>query len=96
MLLLGANYVKTTFQAQMTNLQAHYMLSKRTRVYSQITLTQAAKGNYQQGTLAANSFSPANCNSSTASCVTGMSGTAGNQNTPVNSNGYTLGLIHTF
>jgi len=31
-LLLGANYAKTTFQAQMINLQAHYMLSKRTRL----------------------------------------------------------------
>jgi len=96
-ILLGANYVKTTMQAAMTNLQAHYMLSKRTRVYSQITLTQAAKGNYQTGTLAANSFSPVNCNSSAnIVCATSLSGTAGNQNTPVNSNGYTLGVIHTF
>jgi predicted porin len=95
-ILLGANYVKTTMEAAMYNLQAHYMLSKRTRVYSQITLTQAAKGNYQQGTLAANGFSPIACNSSSASCVTGLPGTAGNQNTPTDASAYNIGIIHTF
>jgi len=99
-LLLGANYVKTTFQAQMTNLQAHYMLSKRTRIYSQVTLTQAAKGNNQLGSvsgLAARSFSPVNCGSNTSvPCAASLSGSAGAQNTPVNSNGYTVGILHTF
>ena len=95
-ILLGANYVKTTMEAAMYNLQAHYMLSKRTRVYSQITLTQAAKGNYQQGTLAANGFSPIACNSSSASCVTGLPGSAGNQNTPTDASAYNIGIIHTF
>jgi len=107
-ILLGANYVKTTFQAQMTNLQAHYMLSKRTRVYSQITLTQAAKGNQQLGTLAASGFSPIACNSSantttttagvttSAGCNNALPGTAGFQNVPTNANGYNVGIIHTF
>jgi predicted porin len=107
-ILLGANYVKTTFQAQMTNLQAHYMLSKRTRVYSQITLTQAAKGNQQLGTLAASGFSPIACNSSantstttggtttSAGCNNALPGTAGFQNVPTNANGYNIGIIHTF
>ena len=96
-ILLGANYVKTTFQAQMTNLQAHYMLSKRTRIYSQITLTQAAKGNAQTGTRAASGFSPIQCNSSTSSaCWSALPGTAGFQNVPTNANGYSLGVIHTF
>jgi predicted porin len=95
-ILLGANYVKTTMDAAMTNLQAHYALSKRTRLYSQITLTQKATGNYQLGTLAANGFSPTACNSSSASCMTGLPGTAGNQNTPTNANGYNVGIIHTF
>jgi len=96
-ILLGANYVKTTFQAQMTNLQAHYMLSKRTRIYSQITLTQAAKGNIQSGNLAANSFSPIASNGTTVLLVNqAIPASAGKQNTPTNSNGYNLGIIHQF
>jgi len=96
-ILLGANYVKTTFQAQMTNLQAHYMLSKRTRLYSQITLNQAAKGNYQKGTLAANSFSPTACNSNTVlTCFNAIPTTAGAQNVNTDSRGYGIGVIHTF
>jgi len=96
-ILLGANYVKTTFQAQMTNLQAHYFLSKRTRIYSQITLTQAAKGNVQGGGLAANSFSPIASNGTTTLLVNqAIPASAGAQNTPTNSNGYNLGIIHSF
>jgi len=96
-LLLGANYVKTTFQAQMTNLQAHYMLSKRTRIYSQITLTQAAKGNIQSGNLAANGFSPIASNGTTTLLVNqAIPASAGSQNVPTNANGYNIGIIHTF
>jgi len=107
-ILLGANYVKTTFQAQMTILQAHYMLSKRTRLYSQITMTQAAKGNQQLGSLAASGFSPIACNSSantttttggtvtSAGCNNALPGTAGFQNVPTNANAYNIGIIHTF
>jgi len=95
-------------EAAMTNLQAHYMLSKRTRVYSQITLTQAAKGNQQLGSLAASGFSPIACNSSantttttagattSAGCNNALPGTAGFQNVPTNANGYNIGIIHTF
>jgi hypothetical protein len=84
-------------EAQMTNLQAHYMLSKRTRIYSQITLTQGAKGNYQKGTLAANSFSPIACNSnSNLSCFNALPGTAGAQNVNTNANAYNVGVIHSF
>jgi len=96
-ILLGANYAKSTFQAQMTNLQAHYMLSKRTRLYSQITMTQAAKGNIQLGSLAANSFSPIACTSNTSPvCASGLAGSAGSHNTPVSSQAYSLGVIHSF
>jgi len=110
-LLLGANFVKTTFQAQMTNLQAHYSLSKRTRLYSQITLTQAAKGNNQVGSAAANSFSPIACNNSpivvatvsataptttSSGCHNGLAGSAGSGNVPLNSNAYNIGIIHSF
>ena len=97
-ILLGANYGKTTFQAQMINLQAHYLLSKRTRVYSQITLTQAAKGNNQVGGTLANSYSPFQCNSSTtvAGCNPALAGSAGSHNNPGDAKGYTVGVIHTF
>jgi hypothetical protein len=107
-ILLGANYVKTTFQAQMTNLQAHYMLSKRTRIYSQITMTQAPKGNIQSGNLAAHSFSPVACNSSSntttttagvttaATCAGALPTTAGTGNVPQDAKGYGIGVIHTF
>jgi len=96
-LLLGANYVSTTFRSNMTNLQAHYMLSKRTRLYSQVTLTQAPTGNYQTGSFAANSFSPIACNSSsTTPCVNALTGTAGAGNIPNNTQAYNVGIIHTF
>jgi len=96
-ILLGANYVKTTFQAQMVNLQGHYMFSKRTRLYSQITLNQAAKGNYQYGSLAANSFSPTACNSNTVqTCFNAIPTTAGAQNVNTDSRGYGIGVIHMF
>jgi hypothetical protein len=77
-------------------------------VYSQITLTQAAKGNQQLGTLAASGFSPIACNSSantttttagvttSAGCNNALPGTAGAQNVPTNANGYNVGIIHTF
>jgi len=99
-LLLGANYAKTTFQAQMINLQAHYMLSKRTRLYSQITMTQAAKG-YNQvsattGTLA-NSYSPVFCNSNTSvGCNPALGTSIGGANNPGDAKGYVVGVIHTF
>jgi len=107
-ILLGANYVKTTFQAQMTNLQAHYMLSKRTRVYSQITLTQAVKGNIQSGNQAAVGFSPVACNSSqnqstttagittVSTCAGALPATVGTSNVPQDAKGYGIGVIHTF
>jgi predicted porin len=95
-ILLGANYVKTTFAAQMVNLQAHYMLSKRTRVYSQLIFNQGATGNNQSGTFAAGSFSPIHCNSSsTTVCADGISSSGGG-NSKASNNGYVAGIIHTF
>jgi hypothetical protein len=94
-ILLGANYVRTTFAASMTNLQAHYLLSKRTRVYTQMTFNQGATGNNQSGNLAANSFSPIHCNSSTAICADGLSSSGGSNSKAAN-NGYVLGMIHSF
>jgi len=100
-ILLGANYGKTTFQAEMINLQAHYMLSKRTRLYSQITMTQAAKGYNQLSTVSgtfANSYSPIACNSSTTTtgCNPALAGSAGSGNNQGDAKGYTIGIIHTF
>ncbi len=96
-ILLGANYGKTTFQAEMINLQAHYMLSKRTRLYSQITMTKDAKGTNQVGGSAGNSYSPIFCNSnSTLPCNTGTGAAAGGFNNRGDANGYVVGLVHTF
>ena len=97
-IILGANYAKTTFQAQMVNLQAHYLLSKRTRIYTQITMTQAAKGNNQVGGTLGNSFTPFQCNSSTtvAGCNPALAGSAGSHNNPGDAKGYTVGVLHTF
>ena len=86
----------------MINLQAHYLLSKRTRVYSQITLTQAAKGYNQlsatSGTFA-NSYSPIACNSSSNSsvgCNPALAGSAGSGNNQGDAKGYTIGILHNF
>jgi len=97
-ILLGANYGKTTFQAQMVNLQAHYMLSKRTRMYSQITMTQDAKGTHQDGTRLGNSYSPVFCNSSVGggACNPAIGTSTGGTNNPGNATGYVVGVIHTF
>jgi len=96
-LLLGANYGKTTLQAQMINLQAHYMLSKRTRLYSQITMTTDAKGNNQVGGTLGNSYSPVFCNSSTTVLCNGSLGSSiGGTNSAGDAKGYVVGIIHTF
>jgi len=96
-LLLGANYASATSGAKMTNLQAHYMLSKRTRLYSQITLTQKATMDGQGGGGAARGFSPVGCNSNTTLvCSAGLPTTAGAQNVPTDAKGYGVGIIHTF
>jgi predicted porin len=102
-LLLGANYGKTTFQAQMVNLQAHYMLSKRTRLYSQITMTTDAKGNNQLGGTLGNSYSPVFCNSNASNTTTGSIGcnaalgtSIGGTNSAGDAKGYVVGIIHSF
>jgi len=95
-ILLGANYIKTTFAAQMINLQAHYMLSKRTRVYTQLTFNQGATDNNQSGDLSAYSFTPVHCNSSTTTvCADGIRSSGGSTSKASN-NGYVTGIIHTF
>jgi len=95
-LLLGANFIRTSFAAQMVNAQAHYMLSKRTRVYSQVSVNQGATGNNQSSTYAAGSFSPIHCNSSsTTICADGLSSSGGG-NSKASNTGYVAGIIHTF
>jgi predicted porin len=86
----------------MVNLQAHYMLSKRTRLYTQLTFTQAAKGNNQVGGSLANSYSPLSCNSSgsagtpSTGCNPAIAGSSGSGNAVGDANGYVFGMIHTF
>lgn len=95
--LLGANYVKTDLGASMINLQAHYSLSKRTRLYSQLTFTSASDQTAQKGGAMGLNFSPIASNSNTQnSSFGGLPGTAGSANTPGSSNGYSLGVIHSF
>jgi predicted porin len=94
---LGANYGKTTQQAQMVNLQAHYMLSKRTRLYSQITMTTDAKVNNQDGSRLGNSYSPVFCNSSTTGpCNAALGTIIGGTNSAGDAKGYVVGIVHTF
>jgi len=95
-ILLGANYLRTSFAAAMTNLQAHYMLSKRTRVYSQLTFTQKQTGNVQSGNLAAGAFSAIHCNSSTVTQCSDVARTSGSTNNPVDAQAYNVGIIHNF
>ncbi len=96
-ILLGANYGKTTFQAEMINLQAHYMLSKRTRLYSQITMTKDAQGTNQEGGKAGNSYSPVFCNSNTVQmCNPALGNSTGGTNNRGDATGYVVGLVHTF
>ena len=72
-------------------------------------MTQAAKGNAQNGGAAATSFSPIACNSSantttnvtanttvSAGCHNGLAGTVGSINQPISANAYSIGVIHTF
>jgi len=79
-LLLGANYVSTSFNAKMTNLQAHYALSKRTRVYSQMTFTQSSSNTIQQSTSGslAKGFTPVNCGSSSTQAAYAPNASTGN------------------
>jgi len=100
-LLLAANYAATDKGASMYNFQSHYLLSKRTRIYGQITLTQAADTANDGGSTVYNSrsFSPAHGTASLSGINTnfGALGTAGGGgNTTANANGYSLGVIHSF
>jgi hypothetical protein len=86
----------------MYNFQGHYFLSKRTRLYSQITITGGADTSNESGTTLLNSrsFSPAGGNASLAGTVNSSFsslGTAGGGgNTTGNANGYSIGVIHSF
>jgi len=62
-LLLGANYIVTTADSTMANLQAHYALSKRTTVYSQATMVKNGAGAWSDGSAYGNMM-PINTNSS--------------------------------
>jgi hypothetical protein len=104
-ILLGANYVKATSEATMTNLQAHYMLSKRTRLYSQMTFAQKANMNAQNGGASMLNFGATGCNSNqnfgtnvsgSGTCAAALAPTVGSSTIPVSQNAYQVGVIHTF
>ena len=99
-LLIGANYITTTVDSSMYNLQAHYALSKRTTVYAQGTMTQNGKGAWSNGDAFGN-FMPINTNSSTGTrniggygLVSGSSFSGGLPNT--NGTAVNVGVIHKF
>jgi GBP family porin len=99
-ILLAANYAATDKGASMINLQSHYSLSKRTRLYGQITLTSGADTTNEGGGLNSRSFSPGHGTGSvagTANSFFSALGTAGGQgNTKASANGYVVGVIHSF
>ena len=99
-LLLGANYIVTTADSSMYNLQAHYALSKRTTVYAQGTMTKNGAGAWSDGSAYGN-FMPINTNSSTApkniggyGLVSGASFSGGLPNTT--GTAVNVGVIHKF
>jgi predicted porin len=99
-LLLGLNYLITTADSSLTNLQARYSLSKRTTAYFQAGMAKNGAGAASDGTAFGN-FMPTNVNSSTYyknvagyGLVSGSSYTGGLPNTT--SSSYGIGLIHNF
>ncbi len=99
-LLLGANYIVTTADSSMYNLQAHYALSKRTTVYAQGTMTKNGAGAWSDGTAYGN-FMPINTNSSNPTkniggygLVSGSSFSGGLPNTT--GSAVNVGVIHKF
>jgi predicted porin len=99
-LLLGANYIVTTADSSMYNLQAHYALSKRTTVYAQGTMTKNGAGAWSNGDAYGN-FMPINTNSSNPTkniggygLVSGGSFSGGLPNTT--GTAVNVGVIHKF
>jgi len=89
----------------MTNLQAHYSLSKRTRIYSQMTFTQKANMNAQNGGATMPNFGATGCNShinygtnvsGPGACAAALATTVGSSTIPLSQNSYSIGVIHTF
>jgi len=93
-LLLGANYLVTTLDSSMMNLQARYSLSKRTMLYSQVSRMANGAGAYTKaGAQAAfGNFGPVQTDTSGA--PTAVAGLAGLQNTTATAIGF--GIVHMF
>jgi predicted porin len=94
--LLGANYIVTTADSSLTNLQARYSLSKRTTVYSQVGIAKNGAGAASDGSAYGN-FAAINTQTATspAANIAGMPGSGvGMPNTTVTAVG--VGLMHSF
>ena len=94
--LLGANYIVTTADSSLTNLQARYSLSKRTTVYSQIGIARNGAGAASDGSAFGN-FAAINAQTATspAAIVAGMPASGVSMpNTTVTAVG--VGLMHSF
>ena len=95
-LLLGANYIVTTADSSMYNLQARYSLSKRTMVYFQGTMAKNGAGSLNGSTGAYGNFMPIGGNTGTAPSVQvqGFSTSLGLPNTTMSA--YGVGVVHMF
>jgi len=95
-LLLGANYIISTADSSMTNLQARYSLSKRTMLYFQGTMAKNGAGTLNGSTTAYGNFMPlgGNTGTSPSTQVQGFSTSAGLPNTTMSA--YGVGVVHNF
>jgi len=94
-LLLGANYLVSNLDSTLTNLQARYSLSKRTMLYTQISMAKNGAGTYQVNTTngaAFGNFLPVQTNTSGA--PVGVAGSGALPNTTQTA--YGVGIVHMF
>ena len=99
-LLLGANYIVTTADSSMYNLQARYSLSKRTMLYFQGTMAKNGAGTFNGSTAPYGNLSPLGGNTGTAPSVQvqGFNSAAGTNGTLPNTtqSAYGVGVVHMF
>jgi predicted porin len=107
MLALGANYIVTTADSTLTNLQARYSLSKRTTTYFQASVAKNGAGSWSDGSAFGNMM-PTNTNSSSNAVIAGagtanvggyglVSGSTFSGGLPnTTSSAFGVGVIHNF
>ena len=96
-LMLGANYGISTLDSTITNLQARYMLSKRTTTYVQATMAKNGAGATNDGMIMGNfNATSTNSNSTGSTNIYGAAPAAyyGIPNTTMTA--FQVGIIHSF